>query len=62
MLERDVNCKYVVNKANNEITYGLESDTVGPTRAKEALALLVEVAPDEESRKGLQHQISLPWP
>ncbi len=60
--ERDVNCEYAVNKAKDEITYGSENDPVGPTRAREALALLVEAAPDEDARRALKHLISLPWP
>ena len=62
LLDRDANCKYAVNKAKDEIAYGLESHPVGPTRAKKALVLLVEAAPDEDARKALEHQISLPWP
>ena len=62
LLEREVNCRYAVNKANDEIAFGSENHPVGPTRAKKALELLVEAAPDEESRKALEHQISLPWP
>jgi hypothetical protein len=61
LLERDVNCRFAVNKANDEIAYGSESHPVGPTRARKALALLVEAAPDEDARRALEHQISLPW-
>lgn len=60
--ERDVNCEYAVNKAKDEIAYGSESHPVGPTRARKALALLVEAAPDEDARRALEHLISLPWP
>lgn len=60
--EGNVNCEYAVNKAKDEIAYGSENHPVGPTRAKKALALLVEAAPDEDARKALEYQISLPWP
>jgi len=58
--EASVNCKYTVNKAKDEIAYGSENHPVGPTRAKKALALLVETAPDEDAQRALEHQISLP--
>lgn len=60
--ERDDNCEYAVNKADDEITYGSEDHLVGPTRARKALELLVEAAPDGEARKALEHQMSLAWP
>ena len=62
LIEHEVKCQFAVNKAKDEIAYGSESHPVGPTRAKKALALLVEAAPDEDARKALQHQISQPWP
>ncbi len=62
LLEREANCRYAVNKAKDEIAYGSENHPVGPTRARKALRLLVEAAPDEDARKALEHQISLPWP
>jgi hypothetical protein len=60
--ERAVNCKYAVYKAKDEIAYGSESHLVGPTRARKALDLLAETAPDEEARKALEDLIEEPWP
>jgi hypothetical protein len=60
--EGPVHCKYAVYKAKDEIAYGSESHPVGPTRARKALALLAETAPDEEARKALEDLIEEPWP
>ena len=62
VFEGDEHCQYAVHKAKDEIAYGSESHRVGPTRAKEALDLLVATAPDEAARKALEDKISLPWP
>jgi hypothetical protein len=62
LYEHSVNCEYAVNKAKDEIAYGSENDPVGPTRARKALELLAETAPNENARRGLEHNISLPWP
>ena len=58
--EKEVNCEYAVDKAKDEIAYGSESHPVGPSRAKKALALLLETAPDEEARNALEKLISQP--
>jgi len=55
--EKESNCEYAVDKAKDEITYGSENHPVGPTRAKKALALLLDTAPDEKSRKALEQLI-----
>jgi len=57
-MKKKVNCEYTVDKAKDEIAYGSEKNPVGPTRAKKALALLVETAPDDKARKALEHIIS----
>jgi hypothetical protein len=60
LFEGDEHCRFAVYKARDEIAYGSESDPVGPSRATNALALLVATAPDEEARKALEDEISLP--
>jgi hypothetical protein len=62
LAELDVNCEYAVNKAKDEIAYGSENDPVGPTRARKALELLANTAPNEDARRALEHLVSLPWP
>ena len=56
--EKKVNCEYSFEKAKDEIKYGAESHPVGPTRARKALALLLETAPDEQARKELERLTS----
>jgi uncharacterized protein YndB with AHSA1/START domain len=55
--QREVNCKYVVAELLDEIRYGNERSMVGPTRAKSALQLLMESAPDANARVALQQLI-----
>lgn len=52
--EKEVNCKYTVDKAKDEIAYGSENHPVGPTRAKTALTLLLETAPDDKAHQALE--------
>lgn len=56
--EREVNCKYAVNKLKDEIQYGSERSMVGPTRARKAFQLLVEHAPDPKAKDAIQKLIN----
>jgi hypothetical protein len=56
--EKEVNCEYAFNKAQDEIMYGAESHPVGPTRARQALNLLLETAPDEAARQALEKMVA----
>jgi hypothetical protein len=56
--EKEVNCKYAVSKLKDEIEYGTERSIVGPTRARKALQLLVEYAPDETSKSNIMSLIN----
>ena len=51
--ERDVNCEYAVSKLKDEIEYGTERSVVGPSRARKALELLIDNAPDQASKEAL---------
>jgi hypothetical protein len=51
-----VGCKYAVEKLKDEILYGLDRSPVGPTRARQALLLLAETAPDPAAREALEEQ------
>ena len=56
--ERNVNCEYAVNKLRDEIQYGSERSMVGPTRARKAMQLLVEHAPDPQAKDAIQKLIN----
>ena len=56
--ERKVNCEYAVSNLKDEIKYGTERSIIGPTRARKALQLLVEHAPDNEAKDALQKLIN----
>jgi hypothetical protein len=56
--ERKENCESTVSCLKDEIEYGTEQSMVGPTRARKALQLLVEHAPDHEAKDALQKLIN----
>jgi HEAT repeats len=56
--ERRVNCEYAVSKLRDEIDYGTERSVVGPSRAREALQLLVDNSPDPKGKAALQELVN----
>jgi HEAT repeat protein len=56
--EREVNCKYAVDKLKDEMEYGTERSMVGPTRARKAVQLLIEYAPNQEAKDALKKLIN----
>ena len=56
--ESEVNCKYAINALKDEIDYGTERSIVGPSRARNAIQLLLNKAPNQEAKNALQKLIN----
>ncbi|MBC7247679.1 MAG: HEAT repeat domain-containing protein [Actinobacteria bacterium] len=55
--EKESNCDFTIRCLKDEIDYGTERSTVGPTRAKGAMRLLIEHAPDQDRREAVKELI-----